>query len=165
MNSTLLLNASYEPIKVISWRKAISLFFLDKVEVVECYSMDIRSVSVSVKMPSVVRLLRYANISKRKPRLSKLNLLARDNYQCQYCSTELDFSNATFDHVVPRSHQGETSWENLVIACGSCNRKKGGRTPKEARMKLHKKPVAPDWLPILHFRYEDDLPQAWLDFL
>jgi len=165
VNNTLLLNASYEPIKVISWKKAISLFFLENVEVVENYDSDIRSVSISIKMPAVVRLLRYVKISHRKPPLSKINLLARDEHRCQYCGKALDYKSATLDHVVPRSQQGVTSWENVVIACGQCNRKKGGRTPEQANMRLKKPPASPDWLPVVDLHVHRTLPNCWLIFL
>ncbi len=165
MNNTLLLNASYEPIKVISWKKAISLFFLEKVEVIEHYDADVRSVSLSIKMPAVVRLLRYVKISRRKPPLSKINLLARDNYCCQYCHKQLDYKSSTFDHVVPRSQQGQTTWDNVVIACGTCNRKKGGRTPEQANMKLKIQPQVPDWLPVVNVHVHRTLPNCWLLFL
>jgi len=164
--TTLLLNASYEPLRVISWQRAITLSFLGKVEIVDSYQdKQVRSVSLALKMPAVVRLLRYVNLGKRKPPLSKLNLLARDEYRCQYCSKELNRQTTTVDHVIPRSQGGLTTWENVVISCSPCNRAKGGNTPKQARMKLLKKPVQPEWLPVLSIRFHKNLPEAWLVFL
>ncbi len=165
MATTLLLNASYEPLKIIPWERAITLFFLGKVEVVDEYEQEIRSVSLVVRMPSVVRLLRYVKLGRRKPPLSKLNLLARDEFCCQYCSKDISYRDATIDHVVPRSQGGITVWENVVIACGTCNRKKGGRTPDEARMSLKKPPVVPEWLPILNVRLHRTMPASWRLFL
>jgi 5-methylcytosine-specific restriction endonuclease McrA len=72
---------------------------------------------------------------------------------------------ATLDHVVPRSQGGKTTWENIVCACGVCNRKKGGRTPKEAHMKLLSKPCKPQWLPVLNTKFNGKIPQSWLNFL
>jgi len=164
-DSTLLLNASYEPIRVISWRKAVSLSFLDKVEVVETYEREIRSMNLAIKMPAVVRLLNYVSIARRKPPLTKLNLLARDKNCCQYCNLKLSYRDATFDHVMPRSMGGTTEWSNVVISCNPCNRRKGGRTPAMANMKLAAEPVHPDWLPVLNVSLRSELPKSWVIFL
>ncbi len=165
MSSVLLLNTSFEPLKVISWQRAITLFFLGKVEVVEEYEHDIHSVSFAIKAPAVVRLLKYARIGRKRPPLCRANILARDNFQCQYCAVELSPKEATLDHVVPRSQGGKTTWPNIVCACSSCNRRKGGRTPKEARMMLRKVPVQPDWLPVLNMRFHGKVPEVWYTFL
>lgn len=165
MDATLLLNASFEPIRVISWQRAITLFFLGKVEVVEEYDREVRSVSVTIKMPAVVRLLQYVQLGRRRPPLSRINVLARDEFHCQYCNHFLSRRDATLDHVIPRSQGGTTSWENVVTACHECNRKKGGRTPKQAGMHLVKLPLQPEWLPILSMKFHTSLPQAWLIFL
>ncbi|MCB0325797.1 MAG: HNH endonuclease [Bdellovibrionales bacterium] len=165
MESTLLLNASYEPLRVISWERAVTLSFLGKVEVVESYDREIRSVSVAIKVPAVVRLLRFVKLGTRRPPLSKLNLLARDSYSCQYCGLELPQRDATVDHIIPRSQGGTTCWENVVVACHPCNRRKGGRTPAEARMKLLTPAVQPEWLPVLNVRLHKNLPDCWLIFL
>ena len=165
LESTLLLNASYEPIKIIPWERAITLFFLGKVEVVDTYEREVRSVSLAFKMPAVVRLLRYIHLGKRRPPLTRLNLLARDSFECQYCSRELSIGDSTIDHIVPRSQGGVTSWQNVVVACHNCNRKKGGRTPAQAKMPLRKDATLPDWLPVLTVRFHKRMPNAWLMFL
>jgi 5-methylcytosine-specific restriction endonuclease McrA len=165
VNSTLLLNASYEPLKVISWERAVTLFFLGKVEVVEQYERDVRSVSIVIKVPAVVRLLKYVKLGKRKPPLNKINLLSRDNYTCQYCSDSLSRGEATVDHVIPKSKGGISSWDNVVIACSGCNRKKGNRTPREASMRLLSKPEAPEWLPVLNCEFLIEVPSPWKIFL
>jgi 5-methylcytosine-specific restriction endonuclease McrA len=165
MTSVLLLNASFEPLKVISWQRAISMFFMGKVEVVEEYEHDIRSVSLIVKAPAVVRLLSYTRVGRRSPPLSRANVIARDNFLCQYCAKELTTREATMDHVIPRSQGGRTSWENIVCCCPPCNRRKGGRTPREAKMSLLKSPVRPDWLPVLNMRFHGRIPSAWKTFL
>lgn len=165
MNSTLLLNASYEPLKIISWEKAITLFFLGKVEVIESYEKNVRSVSLVMRVPSVVRLVNYVKLGARKPPLSKINLLARDNFTCQYCRKNLVKTEATVDHVVPRTKGGKSVWQNVVLACPPCNRKKGGRTPEEANMPLLKQPEAPTWLPVVNFTFEKNIPNIWNIFL
>lgn len=151
--------------RVISWQRAISLFFLGKVEVVEEYDREIRSVSVAIKMPAVVRLFRYVKLGKRRPPLNRTNILARDRFACQYCGSHLGAREATLDHVLPRSQGGTTCWENVVTACANCNRKKGGRTPKQANMRLLSHPIQPDWLPVLSVKFSARLPEAWLVFL
>lgn len=165
MNSTLLLNASYEPLRIISWEKAITLFFLGKVEVIETYDRDIRSVSLVMRVPAVVRLVSYVKLGARKPPLTKINLLARDDFTCQYCRKELGKADATVDHVVPRTKGGKTIWQNVVLACPPCNRRKGGRTPEEANMALLKTPEAPSWLPVVNFTFERNIPRIWDLFL
>lgn len=165
MESVLLLNASYEPLRIISWQRAVTLVFCGKVEIVEEYDHDIRSVSIVVKAPAVVRLLKYARIGRKTPPLSRTNILARDNFQCQYCARDLSSREATLDHVMPRSRGGKTTWQNIVCCCSSCNRRKGGRTPREASMALLKVPVQPDWLPVLHIRLYGKVPLSWYTFL
>lgn len=163
--AVLLLNASYEPLKVISWQRAVSLFFGGKIEVIEEYDHEIRSVSLAIKAPAVVRLLRYIHVGKRTPPLSRANILARDNLQCQYCTISLSAKDATLDHVVPRSRGGITSWQNVVCCCKRCNRRKGAQTLKQAGMKLLKEPVQPDWLPVLQIRLNGRVPSSWQSFL
>lgn len=165
VQSVLLLNASFEPLKIISWQRAVSMFFMGKVEVVEEYDHNIRSISLVIKAPAVVRLLEFVKVGRKSPPLSRTNVLARDNFQCQYCALDLTLKEATLDHVSPRSQGGKTTWENIVCACGSCNRKKGGRTPKQARMKLLKQPIRPDWLPVLTIRLNGKVPISWKLFL
>ena len=165
MQSVLLLNASYEPLKVISWQRAVSMFFLGKIEIVEEYEHQIRSVSVVIKAPAVVRLLSFVRIGRKSPPLCRTNVLARDNFQCQYCGKDLAAREATMDHVIPRTQGGKSEWENIVCACSACNRRKGGRTPSEAHMTLRRKPIRPDWLPVLTIRLNGQIPKAWQVFL
>ncbi|HMO02248.1 MAG TPA: HNH endonuclease [Oligoflexia bacterium] len=165
MQAVLLLNASFEPLKVISWQRAVTMFFSGKVEVIEEYDHQIRSVSIVIKAPAVVRLLKLVKIGRRSPPLSRTNILARDQFTCQYCRKELSSKEATLDHIIPRSQGGTTSWENIVCACPDCNRQKGGRTPTQAKMRLIKKPIRPDWLPILNLNFNGNLPTGWYSFL
>lgn len=165
MESVLLLNASFEPLRIISWQRAISMCFMGKVEVIEEYDHQIRSVSLAIKAPAVVRLLRYVRLGQRKPALSRANLLARDNFHCQYCGISMTSKESTLDHVIPRIQNGGSTWENMVAACASCNREKGGRTPSQAGMKLLKKPIQPSWLPVLQIRLKGNIPETWGIFL
>ena len=166
MDQVLLLNISYEPIKVINWQKAITMLFLGKVEVIEEYGQDIHSVSFTIKLPSVVRLLKVVKRSKKPVKFSRQNIYARDRYKCQYCRVKFPPEDLTYDHVLPKSRGGKTEWTNIVTCCIDCNRKKGGKTPREASMKLMKKPVMPAWVPAIRltigFSY---VPKTWREYL
>ena len=170
MEQTLLLNASYEPLKVVHWQKAITLFCQGKVEVIAVYDREIRAVSVSFKLPSVIRLLRFVRIKRRFDYVpfSRANIYARDNHTCQYCNGGFSTSDLTFDHVVPVAHGGRKDWENIVTCCVPCNRRKGGRTPGEAGMRLVRSPRRPDSAPAVRIRITVGLrnaPESWRDYL
>ncbi|MBI4641484.1 MAG: HNH endonuclease [Candidatus Tectomicrobia bacterium] len=166
MFNVLLLNATYEPLKVISWQRAITLLTLGKVEVIEEYDREVRSVSFVLKMPSVVRLLRFIRAPKQKVRFSRHNIYARDKFSCQYCRKPYPSEDLTYDHVIPRARGGLTEWTNIVTSCISCNKKKGGRTPEEAGMKLLRKPETPHWVPAMTITMTlKQTPESWRDYL
>src|SRR5215831_17650300 len=145
---TLVLSAMYEPVARVTWQRAITLLWQNKVEVVEEYTdREIRSVSVTIKMPSVIRFLRALRSRRRAVKFSRENVYMRDRGRCQYCGGRLARFDATYDHVVPRKLGGLTTWENIVIACVACNQKKGGRTPEAAGMRLRTRPQKPARLP------------------
>jgi 5-methylcytosine-specific restriction endonuclease McrA len=146
---TLLLNSTYEPLRVIAWQRAVTMLYLGKVEVVESYETVLRALAVTLRMPSVIRLRRFVRRRRVRIALSRRNVFFRDGHQCQYCGTNLPLRELTCDHVTPRSQGGGSSWENLVTACGPCNRRKGGRTPEQARMELYRKPGPPEYLPVM----------------
>lgn len=158
---TLLLNASYEPLSVISWQRAVTLLFSDKVEVLSVYDdREIRSVSFSIQMPSVVRLLRYARRRLLGIKLSRQNVFIRDGYACQYCGRTPPEVELSIDHVLPRSRGGRTSWENITTCCMACNREKGSRTPMEAGMALLRLPYRPTFSLLLVFHSHLKHPPA-----
>lgn len=166
MESTLLLAATYEPIDVISWQDAIRLMTLGKVEVVEEYDKELHSTYLIIKMPAVVRLLSMFKKKKKKVKFSRVNIYARDRYNCQYCGCGGKMKDFTFDHVVPKSRGGKTTWENIVTCCSDCNLKKADRTPQEAGMQLIRKPKQPQWLPAVTIRVsQKSVPDAWRDYL
>ena len=136
MDQVLLLNLTYEPLRVISWRRAVRLLTLGKVEVVEESEMEVRSVTFVIRLPSVVRLLRLVRRRNRPVRFSRRNIYVRDGFRCQYCGRRPPVEDLTYDHVVPRALGGQTGWENIVAACVECNARKGGRTPAQAGMRL-----------------------------
>jgi len=164
---TLLLNSTYEPVKVIGWQRAVTMLVLGKVEVIRTYDVMLRSRTWSVPTPAVVRLMEFVRRRRMRIAMSRRNIFYRDAYQCQYCMRRLPARELTCDHVMPRSQGGVTSWENLVTACGPCNRRKGGRTPEQARMKLRRRPIRPESLPI-EFALNlgaSQLPESWRDYL
>jgi 5-methylcytosine-specific restriction endonuclease McrA len=168
MQQALLLNASYEPLKVVHWQKAVTLWCQGKVEVIAVHDREVRAVSFTFKLPSVIRLLRFVKIKRRFDYVpfSRANIYARDHHTCQYCNRGFSTADLTFDHVVPVAQGGRKDWENIVTCCVGCNRLKGGRTPAEAGMKLLKHPRRPDSAPAIRITVGlQDAPESWRDFL
>jgi len=166
MEQVLLLNISYEPLKVINWKRAITMLCLGKVEVIEEYGKDIHSISFTIKLPAVVRLLKVVKRNKSPVKFSRQNIYARDRYKCQYCRVKYSPEDLTYDHVQPKSRGGKTEWKNIVTCCIECNRKKGGRTPREASMKLIRKPAIPKWIPSVRLTIGfKKVPQTWREYL
>jgi 5-methylcytosine-specific restriction endonuclease McrA len=163
MVSTLLLNASFEPMKVIPWERAITLLVLEKADLVEAYDEIVRSVSAQFAMPSVVRLRRLARGRRNGVKFSRMNVYRRDEFTCQYCGEQPGPSKLTFDHVVPRARGGRTEWTNIVTACTPCNAKKAARTPAEARMALLRSPARPAYMPAVTER--DAQHETWMGYL
>lgn len=146
MAATLLLNASYEPMKVIPWQRAITLILLGKVDLVEAYDQVVRGINHSLQMPSVVRLRRYARGRTKGVKFSRTNVYRRDGFACQYCGARPGAASLTLDHVLPRAKGGRTEWTNIVTACVPCNAAKADRTPAEAGMTLPRPPVRPAYM-------------------
>ena len=138
MSKVLVLNASYEPLNLTSWRRAVVLLIKGKAEQLEDAG---RPVYAGFPMPSVIRLRQYVRIPYNDVPLTRKNLLYRDDCSCLSCG--VTGSLMTLDHVIPRSRGGKDTWDNVVIACSRCNTKKGNRTPKEAGMPLSRQPHQP----------------------
>ncbi|MEL4895810.1 HNH endonuclease [Crocosphaera sp. Alani8] len=138
MGKVLVLNASYEPLNITSWRRAVVLLIKGKAEQLENGE---RLIYTDFPLPSVIRLRHYVRVPYKEIPLTRRNILERDRHTCQYCNYKGE--QLTLDHVIPRSRGGGDSWENLVTACVTCNVKKGNRTPKEANMKLRHQPRRP----------------------
>jgi 5-methylcytosine-specific restriction endonuclease McrA len=149
---TLSLNADYMPLSMISWQKALTLQYKDKVDIVDFYKNDfIRGVhGAKYPVPAVVRCRKFTK-PKRTVKYSRRNVFTRDSMTCQYCGERANsFTDLTLDHVFPRSSWKKkqvkgtpTRWRNMVACCQPCNTKKAARTPSEAGMKLLNKPIEP----------------------
>ena len=145
-----MLNASLEPLHVVSVRRAIVLLLKEKAEVVEAARAKIRSENMALDMPLVIRLVYYVRVPHRLliP-LTRRTILARDQYSCQYCGAQPPKGQLTLDHVIPRSRGGGDSWDNVVAACIPCNQRKGDRRPEEAGMNLRERPAAPRYAAVV----------------
>lgn len=179
--NVLVLNRSYLPIHITSVRRAFSLIYRGTARAVndryETFDFDtwarvhvngdprIGTPAGAIRVPRVIVLLTYDRVPRRHVRYSRLNIFARDNFTCQYCGERPHRSQLNLDHVIPRSLGGRTTWENVVCSCIDCNRRKGGRTPAQAKLRLIRRPVKPSWTPMLthvgaRIRYEE-----WRPFL
>jgi 5-methylcytosine-specific restriction endonuclease McrA len=140
MGRALVLNASYEPLSVVSARRAVVLLVRDKAELIHSRDTVWHSETMEVPVPTVIRLRRYVKVPyRRRIPLTRRAVFARDSHACQYCGSGAE----NLDHVLPRSRGGEHTWENVVAACRPCNTRKGDRTPDEADMRLTAPPTAP----------------------
>lgn len=168
MGQVLVLDASYLPVAEATWQSAIVKVIVDRVaEVVEEYPDKlIRTPSWSVKMPSVIRLLRPIR-HKRAVKFSRQNVYARDRGRCQYCGVRVSRDDFEYEHVVPRAQGGRTVWENIVVACTACNQRKAHRTPEQAGMRLLSTPVKPKKLPEMPsvMAYRSGMPESWKGWL
>ena len=191
--SVLALNRLYMAIHVVSVRRAFCLLCKGLAEVVHVedgsyfsYDFDgwrelsaaklsleedtsgddwISAVNFRIQVPRVVRLLSYDRMPRSAVKFSRRNVFLRDENRCQYCARRFSAHHLSLDHVIPRSRGGSTSWENVVCACVKCNVHKGGRTPKEAGMKLQRVPVRPSQNPLLSYQLRSQKYACWKSFL
>jgi len=150
MTSVLVLNATYEPLNVVSLRRAVVLLLKDKAEILEAADQEIRSAGYSLPRPLVIRLVYYVRVPRRvNVPVSRRTVLMRDRYTCQYCGAQPSKANLTVDHVIPKVRGGSSSWENVVCACKPCNLRKGAKTPDEANMHLRSEPGPPRYVALV----------------
>lgn len=168
MSDTLLLNTSGQPISqfpvsVIDWRRAVKLYFQDRITVLNWYDdWEISSPNFTMNVPATIMTKKYHNIN-RHVRFSRFNVHLRDEFKCCYCGKHETYRELTMDHVLPRSKGGKTSWTNIVSACKTCNRDKGSELWKPMRS-----PVEPNeyQLAALRSRFPFQVKHAsWLDYL
>ena len=155
---------SYYPLSIWSWQDAIKAVFLDRVNIVSSYDKTVRSPSFEMRLPSVVSLKTYVQPS-RNPAFTRFNVFLRDRFTCQYCGSRDDL---TFDHLIPRSKGGQTTWENVVTACSPCNLRKSDLLPRDAGMWPHQLPFSPS----IHDLHQNGrlfppnyLHESWMDYL
>jgi len=177
----LVLNHSYLPIHVTSVRRAFSLIYQDAARAVdEAYqtfdfaqwmslsTLDCEVIGTTrgaIRVPRVIALLHFDRVPMRHVRYSRVNVFARDKFTCQYCGSRPHRSQLNLDHVIPRSLGGKTSWENVVCSCVECNRRKGGRTPEQARLRLMRRPTRPRFSPLVNLVNTNACHDQWHPFL
>jgi 5-methylcytosine-specific restriction endonuclease McrA len=159
----LVLNANFEPINVCDTRRAVSLIMTGKASLVLNGRGEIKTVSRAFPRPSIIRLDRMVKRPRPRVKLTKREILRRDNYTCQYCGQHVPY--LTVDHVVPRHLGGEQTWDNLTTACPACNHRKGGRTLEQAHMHLMRRPAEPPSSAEYIFARHLKDNQEWLPFV
>ncbi len=178
----LVLNKAFLPIHITSVRRAFCLLYAGIAKAVnsqyetfdfeswqqlsiELNDETIGLVGRMIKVPRVILLVAYDRMPKRRVRFSRYNIFARDRNTCQYCGERCPRGELNLDHIIPRSRGGTSTWENVVCSCHECNRKKGGRTPEQAKMKLVARPKKPAWTPPLNVALREVIRKEWVPFL
>ena len=181
----LVLNKSWQPIQVTTVRKAVTMVFHDTAQVVDPKSYGtfdfeswkeaavfakeatkyLHACSWKMVIPEVIVLRHYNGFHKRQVRFSRRNVFERDSCRCQYCGERFRTQDLTLDHVLPRSRGGHSQWENVVVACYRCNRRKANRTPREAHMRLLRSPQRPRWKTAPVHGAGGRIPASWEAFL
>lgn len=167
----LLLNASYEPLDIISLRRAVSLLLRDRVEAACAESVALRGATTTWRVPTVIRLRYYVNAPRRGVTWGREAVLRRDHFTCAYCGVQVgqrhdgriyNRQDFTVDHILPVSRGGRNTWGNTVCACQSCNQRKANRLPHEANMRLHWEPKTPRARYIVAL---GEIPATWKAYL
>ena len=187
----LVLNKHYMALHIIDAKRAFSLLFKNQAEIISCdeglysnhdfdswqqlselkrhFEADehdwVSTVNFDIVVPRIIRLLFYDRLPRKPVKFNRRNIYARDHNRCQYCGKKHSMSELSLDHIIPRSAGGEATWENMVCACTKCNVKKGGRTPKQAHMRLITKPVKPKRNPVIHLHMNHQRYKSWKQFL
>lgn len=158
---------SYFPLSLWCWQDAVKAVFLDRVIILSEYDRVVRSPSFNMKLPSVIALKEYISAS-RYPAFTRFNVFLRDHFSCQYCNQRHPTHDLTFDHLIPKSKGGRTTWDNVVTACMDCNMRKGNRLPEQCGMYPRRKP----WRPTSYELQENGrafppnyLHESWRDYL
>ena len=178
---TLVLNRNWQPVNVATVARSLVLLWNESARVVDPHDCQqyawadwarlrpredelfIQAVRMQLRVPQVITLTGFDRLPTAAVSFSRRNVFKRDRYVCQYCGHQPGTDELTIDHVVPRSHGGESSWTNCVLACVKCNMRKADRTPREAGMTLRRQPVRPTWKPVyadFHVRLE-----SWSKFV
>ncbi len=158
---------SYHPLSVWPWQETIKASYLGRVNIVAVYERVVRSPSIEIKLPSVISLKDYVTPARR-PAFTRFNVFLRDRFVCQYCGERFPTEQLTFDHLVPRSRGGHTTWDNIVTACTDCNTLKGGKLGREISMPPRRRPARPTtWQLLENGRGfpPNYLHESWHDYL
>ena len=160
--AVLVLNSNYSPMMICTAKRAICMNFLNKIEILANYNETVKSPSLLIDLPSVIKIKDYVRYDNLSVDLSRKNVIERDNHICQYCGASK--IPLTIDHVIPKARGGADKWENLVTACRPCNQKKSDRSLAEVNMVLHKKPKRPYRL---HYfkRFVKENQKEWKPYL
>ncbi len=154
--SSLLLNASWEPLMVLPAKRAIVLVLQEKAEVLHSRDQLVRSERLELALPSVVRLRYYVHVKfQSRTGVNRKAIFARDGYRCQYCGGVAE----NIDHIIPRSRGGTHSWNNVVASCRKCNSRKENKTPEEAGMRLRRRPGTPHRFALIGASYGRIYPE------
>lgn len=161
MARVLVLNATYEPLAIVTSRRAVVLVLDQKAETLDGTGTWFHAERTAVEVPSVVRLRSMVVVHRsRELAISRRGVFARDGGTCQYCGDRAE----TLDHVVPRSRGGGHSWENVVAACRPCNVHKADRLLSETRLRLVRMPSVPrrlSWVSVA----VTQVPDQWRPWL
>jgi 5-methylcytosine-specific restriction endonuclease McrA len=178
---TLVLNRNWQPVNVATVARALVLLWNESARVVDPQDYQlytwadwsrlqprdgdrfIRSVQLRLRVPEVIVLAGYDRVPNAAVSFSRRNVFKRDHWTCQYCGVQPGGQELTIDHVVPRAQGGTSSWENCVLACIDCNKRKADRAPEQSKMKLRKAPVRPSWKP-LYARHNMRI-ESWSKFI
>jgi 5-methylcytosine-specific restriction endonuclease McrA len=155
---------SYYPLSLWPWQEVVKAVFLERVDVIAEYDQYVHSPSLTMRIPSVIALREFVR-QDRPPAFTRFNVFLRDGFECAYCGSTEDL---TFDHVIPRSKGGRTSWDNIVAACSPCNLRKGGRMPRDVGMHPQVRPHRPTTFELQDIgrRFPPHhLHDTWLDYL
>ncbi len=164
--NTLVLSADFRPVLVVPRARAFTLVFANKARVIEHYAeATVRSVHAEHVVPAVIVLSAPVQYRKTRIKFTRRALYKRDNYQCQYCGEGFAPADLTFDHVIPVSRGGKTSWDNIVACCVRCNRKKANKTPAEAGMMVLNWPSPPDSMSFTEVHDVQHVPDIWRPYL
>lgn len=166
MKKVLLLDSHNHPINICSWKRALILLLKGKAENARMLNdIDCMIKVDNILIPCVIKLKYELAVPYKELPFCRENILVRDNFVCQYCGKKFPAEELTLDHVYPKSRFGPDIWENIVACCKECNQKKADRTPKEARMKLLRRPYRPkDYLMFEMQKYPQSLIKYWMEY-
>jgi 5-methylcytosine-specific restriction endonuclease McrA len=178
---TLVLNRNWQPVHVATVARALVMLWNESARVVDpgdyqAYTWEdwsklrpaegerfIRAVRFRLRVPEVITLTDYDRLPAATVSFSRRNIFKRDHYTCQYCGKQPGMEELTLDHVIPRAQGGISRWDNCVLACLECNKRKADRTPEQAKMRLKRKPVQPGWN--LHYAVHQQRIESWSRFV